>query len=103
MSWSISTTLKEHEKTDAKLQQEWEALRALVPSGNDHCPAERDEQVLAVEKALFDLLSDHGIFDHSQELVITVDGHANKEFKEDPEWANDFISINIAVKKYRTD
>jgi len=68
MSWSISTTLKEHEKTDAKLQEEWDELRALVPSGNDHCPAERDEQVMAVEKALFDLLSDYGIFDHAQEL-----------------------------------
>jgi hypothetical protein len=100
MSWSISTTLN-HERTGIGLQRSLDALNALVASGNDQAPKERDEQVATATGAVFKMLADGGPFDNAEEISVSLSGHANEGHKKDPAVAYEYIQISLYVKKYR--
>lgn len=109
MSWSISTVLQ-HEPTPMGLQKDLDALNAIpAPGGNDQAPLERDGQISAAKAAVFHMLADSmdwekhtRVFDNAEELSVSMSGHANKGHKKDEAWADEYISVSLYVKKYRT-
>ncbi len=100
MSWAMQVTLN-HEKTDVGLQRDLDTLNAAVPSGNEQCVEERDTQVRSAVAAVFEMLADSRVFEKAEEITVYFAGHANKDHGPDSSYANEFIQINIAVKKYR--
>ena len=95
MSWSISAYLKPEKGQYLKIED----IKALVPVGNEQCPEERDEQVMAAKHAVYNIVNNAG-FENAEEITVTMSGHANKDHKKDPAWANEFISISISIKSY---
>ncbi len=102
MSWSISTELK-NEKTDMFTDNKLKRLKSIDRSniGNQHCVQERDEQIDAAMQAVASLLIAGGFIENSDEISISMSGHANKNHNKDDSWSNEFVNINIGVKSYR--
>ncbi len=102
MSWSIPSITLSHKRTDIGLQKDLDALNALVASGNDDCPKERDEQVALATDAVFHMLANDHVFDNAEEVTVSLSGHASADHQQgDPAYSNEFLSIHISVKKYR--
>jgi hypothetical protein len=97
MSWSTSTVLKNEAP-----QKNLDVLSAIDRTniGNQHCTKERDEQIDAVIRAVFQLLMEAG-FGNAEEISVSMSGHANKDHNKDDSWSNEFVNINVAVKSYR--
>lgn len=99
MSWSASTSFK----LDVPVSKSGlfpEELNNLVASGQDYAAKERDEQLEAAKGAALRLLVEGG-FDNAEEIGVTLSGHANEDHA-DVKGANESISVNVFVKKYRT-
>jgi hypothetical protein len=102
MSWSVSTTVEKFEKTDVGLQI---ALEAIADAGrsvqaNMEVKEETSQQVDAAVRAAHAMIVEGG-FDNAETISISLSGHANPEHKMRPEWANDYISVQIYISKYR--
>ena len=103
MSWTISKTLK-NENTGIGLQKSLDELNDVDKTniGNQQCETERDEQIDAAIKAAFQLIIEGG-FSNADEISVSLAGHANKDHEKEQEWANDYISIQVHVKRYRSE
>jgi len=103
MSWTISETVK-HESTGIGLQKALDQLNAVDRTnvGNQQCEKERDEQIDAAIKAAFQLIVEGG-FANAEEISMSLAGHANKDHEKEQEWANDYISIQVHIKRYRSE
>jgi len=102
MSWSLQVNLV-HEHTGIGLQKVLDELNAAIPSGNEQCVKERDDQVRAATDAVFRMIVDGGALDNAEEISVSMAGHANEGHKKDASWADEYIQISLYVKKYRTD
>lgn len=98
MSWYANTTIKQ-ETPISKSGVVPEELNALVASGQDYATKERDEQLEVAKGAALRILVE-GKLEAAEEISISLSGHANQGH-EDVHGANEYIAVNVSVKKYR--
>lgn len=99
MSWSVSTTFP-IEPGEAGKESALDAINALQPTGQDYAHGEKAEQCAAAKRAAFAILVEGG-FENAEEIGVSLSGHANEGHASSGGMANDSITVNVYIKKYR--
>jgi len=99
MSWSINSTEIKHDPENIEATRE--AVFALVASGNEQAPDERDDQVTEAKHVIFDMIMSGGASKTASVFMVWASGHANKGHVHVEGYSNDHMSVNVSVNKYR--
>lgn len=98
MSWSLSTEIDNTNKES--LQMGLDKL-ATVDRGNiGNAIPERDTQIDECVILVQELVCSP-IFENAETIGVVLSGHANPEHKAQSGWANDGVTVQVFVKKYR--
>lgn len=98
MSWSASLTLK-HEASPMGLQNDLEAINALVPTGQSYAQKECEEQCNAAKRAAFAIIVEGG-FENAEEISVSLSGHANENHANNKS-TNESVNVSVYIKKYK--
>lgn len=90
MSWSGTSTIN---KDGADLV---ESVQAILVTGNDQAPRERDEQIEAAKRAAISLLTSDAFASISGAVRVSLSGHANPGHQPVEGMSNDYIDVQVA-------